>query len=67
MLKFYIIHVFEYTLLGVFASGMVIWIYHAMFVGDSAIEWNYAFAAGMIFGVFFTYRHRHDYHPDHPH
>ena len=67
MLKMHIIHIIEYTLMGTFAAGMVIWIYHALITGDSAIEWNYAFEAGAIFGAFFTYRHRHDYHPDHPH
>ena len=52
MLKMHIIHLVEYTLMGTFAAGMVIWIYHAMITGDSAIEWNHAFAVGAIFGFF---------------
>ena len=67
MLKMHIIHIIEYTLMGTFAAGMVIWIYHAMITGNSTIEWDYALEAGVIFGAFFTYQHRHDYHPDHPH
>jgi len=51
-LKFYLIHVIEYMLLGIFASGVVIRIYHALIAGDSAIEWKFALAAGAIFGFF---------------
>ena len=67
MLKFHLFHIVEYSLLGTFAAGVVIWIFHTLILGNSVIEWNYALIAGVIFGFYFSYLHRNDHHPDYPH